>query len=254
MEPRRWIAPLFAAALLGGGTVPVWADDESAIYEEEHDEGGDFFEPFNRLMFGFNSVIRTVVLDPLSDGYQFIMPDPLEQGISNMASNITEPLTIGSSILQGDFENAGNATERFLINSTVGMAGFADPASDMGIEQRQEDLGQAAGANGIPAGPHIVLPLFGPSNFRDAAGNILVSLVNPMPLIGSAASGFVTYSENQDAIQAISEISLDPYIAEREAYEQHRQFEVMNGDVIMPMFADEDDPFDDISEFEQVEE
>lgn len=222
------------------------ADDALA---EEIEEDDDFFGPFNRLMFGINEVVRTVVLDPLADGYQAVMPDPLQEGISNMASNITEPLTIGSSLLQGDFDNAGTATERFLINSTAGLAGFNDTAAEMGLEQRREDLGQAAGVHGIPPGPHIVLPLFGPSNLRDAGGNILTSLVNPLPLIGSAASGFVTYADNQETIHAISAMSLDPYIAEREAYEQNRQFEVMNGNVMPPSFAD-DDPFADYSSIE----
>ncbi len=131
--------------------------------------------------------------------------------------------------MQGDSENAGNATSRFIINSTIGLAGTYDRASDMGIEQRREDFGQAMGANGIAPGPHIVLPILGPSNLRDATGDLMLGLASPLPLAVHAASTGVGYADHQDDVGAISTNALDPYVAEREAYEQYRAYVVNNG-------------------------
>ena len=149
MKIRAIAAVGLAAGLLLSG--PAWSQDTD-------DEAGDPLEPINRVVSGFNSIFRTLLLDPLVDGYQAVTPEFIQEGLSNATSNLTEPVTIGSSLLQGDFENAGTAAERFIINSTIGIGGLVDPASDMGLEQRQEDLGQAFAAHGVGAGPHIVVP------------------------------------------------------------------------------------------------
>jgi phospholipid-binding lipoprotein MlaA len=91
-------------------------------------------------------------------------------------------VTAVSSLLQGDSDNAATATKRFIINTTVGLGGTSDPAAEMGLEQRKEDLGQAFGANGVAPGPHLVLPIIGPSNIRDVTGDALTALVNPLEL------------------------------------------------------------------------
>jgi phospholipid-binding lipoprotein MlaA len=207
--------------------------------EENKGETSDPLESLNRITSGFNALLRQAVLDPVVDVYQFVTPDPLEDVISNAASNLSEPITIGSSILQGDFENAGVSTQRFLINSTVGVAGLGDPATEMGLEQRREDLGQAFGANGVESGPHIVLPILGPSNLRDAAGDILTGIASPLPLAGKIAGGAVEYSVKQDAINAVGANSVDRYIAEREAYEQNRAYKIKNGEAVSPAFDEE---------------
>ena len=121
----------------------------------------DPLESLNRVTSEFNNLFRGLILDPLIDGYKAVTPEGLQQAISSAAKNLAEPVTAVSSLLQGDTENAGNATKRFLVNSTVGVGGLADPATDMGIHSRQEDLGQAFGANGMEPGPHIVLPILG---------------------------------------------------------------------------------------------
>jgi phospholipid-binding lipoprotein MlaA len=230
LKPLRFVSCAVALAI----STPAFGD-------EEKPGGNDPLEPLNRLTSGFNALLRNTIIDPAVDMYQFVTPDPLENVISNAASNLTEPLTIGSSLLQGDTENARIATQRFLINSTVGVAGLGDPATEMGLEQRREDLGQAMGANGVEPGPHLVLPILGPSNFRDAAGDILSGIASPMPLVGNAASGVVEYSNNQDTIKSVGANAIDRYVAEREAYEQNREYKVQNGDVAGPVF-EEDKP------------
>ena len=202
----------------------------------------DPFESVNRVTSDFNRAIRDGIVDPLVDGYQYITPEPVQETISNVFSNLTEPVTAVSSMIQGDTGNAGTATKRFLINSTIGLGGAYDRAVDMGYEQRREDLGQAFGAQGMDSGPHIVLPILGPSNFRDLMGDLLTGLATPLPLAAQAAGSTVEYSNNQDTIKSIGTGAVDPYVAEREAYEQNRAYQVTNGatpESDFPAFAEQ---------------
>jgi phospholipid-binding lipoprotein MlaA len=224
---------LVALTLALGFTAAVATADE-----ENSDDRNDPLESLNRFTSGFNSILRKGLIDPVVDLYQFVTPDPIENAISNAASNLSEPITFGSSLLQGDTDNAGSALQRFLINSTVGVAGLGDPATDMGIEARNEDLGQALGAHGVETGPHIVLPILGPTNLRDLTGDLPVMLLNPIPLAGTVAKGTVEYSGKQDTVRGIGKDAIDPYVAEREAYEQNRAYEVRNGNIESPNLVD----------------
>lgn len=201
----------------------------------------DPLEPLNRVTSGFNRIFRQAVADPFISSYQALTPEPLQEAISNIGSNLTEPVTALSSMLQGDTENAGNAISRFFINTTVGMGGVSDQATEMGIEQRQEDLGQAAGAAGTSGGAHIVLPFFGPSNMRDATGDILTTLINPLHTATSALNAGTSYAENRDALNSLTDGAMDPYILERDAYEQNRQYRINNGTAAMSDIPDFED-------------
>lgn len=228
-------------AVAGENPPPPSGEPKAA---EESQAVDDPLEPLNRFTSSFNSVVRGVVIDPLVDGYQAVMPEPVQEAVSNVVSNISEPLTIGSSLLQGDTENASTAAKRFIINTTVGLGGTQDPATEMGLEQRKEDLGQAFGSGGMAPGPHIVLPIIGPSNLRDAAGDVITAVVNPLPLAAKAASSGVNYSNNQDDIKSLSAGALDPYVVERDSYEQNRRYEVNNGVVPLmdfPQFAEDEE-------------
>ena len=223
---------------------PVAAGENAPPPAEELQGANDPLEPINRVTSGFNAVVRGMIIDPLVDGYQAVAPEPVQEAVSNAVSNITEPITAVSSLLQGDTENAATATKRFIINTTVGLGGTSDPATGMGLEQREEDLGQAFGASGIAPGPHIVLPIIGPSNFRDVTGDILTSLANPLPLAAKAASSGINYSNNQDDIKSLTSSALDPYVVERDSYEQNRRYEVNNGVVPLtafPEFAEDEE-------------
>ncbi len=131
--------------------------------------------------------------------------------------------------MQGDTENAKKATQRFLINTTAGFGGAQDVAKEeYGIKSRDEDLGQAAGKGGAEAGAHIVLPILGPSNTRDFLGTAATAIINPIGAIGSAAKGAVEYSDKREVIKDVSKGALDPYVVERDAYEQHREYQIRN--------------------------
>ena len=215
---------------------PVAAQDKTAddkgptvVTQTQPEETYDAFEGLNRMTSSFNRTLREWVIDPVVEGYQAVTPDEVQTAVSNVVSNLSEPLTAVSSVLQGDVENAGTATSRFLINSTIGVGGIVDRASEAGLEQRREDLGQSMGVHGVGPGPHIVLPIIGPSNFRDATGDIAAFMINPLPGAVSVASGGVEYADNKDTVKAISDGAVDPYIAERDSYEQNRKFVINNG-------------------------
>lgn len=226
--------PLIAALALAFAYGSPWSTPSALADAEEltsESEGGiDPLEGINRITHSFNLFLRDALVDPLVDGYQAITPDPVQKGLSNAVSNLTEPLTIVGSALQGDGENATVATERFLVNTTVGVGGFRDAAAEDGLEQRREDLGQAAAKGGVGEGAYIVLPLIGPTTARDAAGDILFSLINPFQPFINAADSATTYSENQDAIRDATEGALDSYTVERDLFLQNRNFNINNGD------------------------
>ena len=226
-------------ALSADNASPATADPKAAAAPGVDDP----LEQLNRVTSGFNAVVRDAVLDPLVTGYKAVTPQEMQEAISNAVSNLSEPITAGSSLLQGDTENATTATKRFFINTTVGLGGTQDPATEMGLKQRKEDLGQAFATGGVDTGPHIVLPILGPSNMRDVTGDAITALVNPLPLVAKAASGGVSYSNNQDEIKALTAGALDPYVVERNAYEQNRRYEVSNGAVPLfdlPVLAEDD--------------
>ena len=130
----------------------------------------DPLEPINRAIFGFNEVIDDTLLEPVAKGYRAITPDPVENSVSNFFNNLGEINTIINSTLQMKLDKTISSSSRFVINSTVGIFGLFDVASSLGIESHKEDFGQTLGHYGVPAGPYLVLPFFGPSTFRDAPG------------------------------------------------------------------------------------
>jgi phospholipid-binding lipoprotein MlaA len=130
----------------------------------------DPIEPFNRLMYNFNARFDRYVFLPVVSGYKWIMPGPAEKGVSNFLSNVREPVYLVNNVLQFKIKNSGITLSRFIINSTVGLAGLFDPATKWGLYRRKEDFGQTLGKWGIGPGPYLVLPLLGPSNLRDATG------------------------------------------------------------------------------------
>jgi phospholipid-binding lipoprotein MlaA len=130
----------------------------------------DPFEPFNRRMYRFNAHFDRWVFLPVVNGYRFVMPDFAEKGVSNFFANLREIRNFGNNALQFKGKDTLLTGARFLVNSTLGIAGLFDPATRMGLLRREEDFGQTLGHWGVGAGPYLVLPLLGPSGLRDAGG------------------------------------------------------------------------------------
>lgn len=130
----------------------------------------DPLEPFNQRVYRFNALADRYVLLPALDVYRTVAPPPARQGISNFFDNIGEIVTFANTLLQGKGHDAAVTLGRFLVNSTLGVAGLMDPATDLGLARRDEDFGQTLGAWGMGPGPYLVLPLLGPSTLRDTGG------------------------------------------------------------------------------------
>lgn len=140
----------------------------------------DPWEGFNKGMFAFNEGLDKVVLKPVAQGYEAAVPAPMRTGVGNAFSNV-EDLAIGANnLLQGKPENALSDLGRLLINSTLGILGLFDVASEMGLEKHNEDFGQTLGRWGVGTGPYLVLPVLGPRNVRDTVGKAVDIQADPV--------------------------------------------------------------------------
>ena len=152
-------------------------DDEYA----QKTENADPLEPYNRLVTSFNDILYVNVLNPTARTYANVVHQDIRVGISNFFHNITFPIRFANNILQFKFSYAGEELGRFLLNSTVGILGFMDPAKEQfNLQKREEDFGQTLGYYGFKEGFHIVLPILGPSNLRDLAGNLVDNYIDPL--------------------------------------------------------------------------
>ncbi len=155
-------------------------------FEEEFEtqETSNDFDPlsgYNRAMTTFNDKMIIYALNPVSEAYATVIPQPLRIGLSNFIKNLNYPVRLANNLLQGKLQNVSDETERFIVNSTVGLAGIMDPAQTyMHIPEHKEDFGQTLGYYGVGSGFHIVLPFLGPSNLRDLAGVTLDAYVSPL--------------------------------------------------------------------------
>lgn len=148
-------------------------EDEFGEFEDEYEEMSDkeVYDPlsgYNRVMTGFNDKLYFWVLKPVASGYKWAVPESPRRGIRRFFTNLFYPVRFVNNLLQLKFKNAGEETLRFVTNSTIGILGFWDPAKEwFNLEAHSEDFGQTLGYYGVGAGPHIVLPVLGPSNLRD---------------------------------------------------------------------------------------
>ena len=146
----------------------------------------DPLEGFNRAVYNFNAEFDRYLFLPVVEAYQTVTPDLAQQGVSNFFSNLGEVYSFANGALQLKPIRAGRAVLRFSLNTILGLGGLIDVATEMGIEQIPEDLGQTLGHYGLPEGPYLVLPLLGPSNLRDTVGligdTVAYGLVNPFGL------------------------------------------------------------------------
>jgi phospholipid-binding lipoprotein MlaA len=211
---------------------------EETEIEERPDTIADPLEPVNRIFFHVNDKLYFWALKPISSGYRVVVPEDLRLGVKNFFSNLTTPVRLVNCLLQANFKGAGNETIRFLLNSTLGLAGFLDPAkTELRIEKRDEDFGQTLGFWGIGPAFYIEWPILGASSLRDTFGYAGDLLLDPKTyLIQSVPVGLAirTYDQVNETSLRIGEYedfkrnTLDPYIAKREAYHQNRKHKIKN--------------------------
>jgi phospholipid-binding lipoprotein MlaA len=194
----------------------------------------DPWERMNRGTFRFNEGLDRWVIEPAAKGIDFLLPDLVERSIGRFFDNSSIPIHFGNALLQFKPVSAVEDLARFVVNSTIGLAGFFDPATHIGLETQQEDFGQTLGVWGIPARPYLVLPVFGPSNPRDTLGLAVdsFSTVYPwfMPIYASISISVGERlnwrSLKLDEIAAEREAALDYYVAVRNAYLSYRENQV----------------------------
>jgi len=215
----------------------------SAAVAQAESDANDPIEGFNRVIFEFNEFFYTYLLRPVAEVYVAVLPDEARNGIRNFLTNLRTPIVLANDVMQGEGERAWITTERFFINSTVGLGGLIDVAKEWGIEGHNEDLGQTFAVWGAPDGFYLVLPILGPSNPRDAAGKFLDSFLDPLSYyltntdreeydIGrSAALGVDEYSRVMDELKKLKDTSVDYYAALRSISRQKRAAEIRNGEV-----------------------
>ncbi len=236
---------LSAGLALAGFALPAAAEGPGGGGES------DPWEPFNRGMFWFNDQLDGYLVEPVSRGWDFVMPKDVETWLDNFFDNVHAPVDTVNALLQGKPRDAGIAFGRFLFNSTVGFAGFFDPASsELGLAEVREDFGQTLAVWGLGSGPYVVLPVLGPSSPRDTVG-----------LAGDAAMAVYTWyipwsatfsSRGVDVVNTRARLlqqvedskksSFDYYVFVRNAYLQYRQ------NLIQDKQAGENGIYDDLYE------
>jgi len=222
-------------------------ENQTEEFEEEfsEQESNDTIDPlsgYNRAMTSFNDKLMTYLFIPISEAYAYILPQPLRLGVSNAIDNIQFPIRFANNLLQGKFQNSSDELERFIINSTVGVAGLMDVAANhmtTPIPAHDEDFGQTLGHYGVGPGFHIVLPFFGPSNVRDLVGLTADAYLSPLVNIKGREKYSIPDNLDQSigiaAVQLINKTSLhlgeyenlkedaiDLYTFFRDTYEQKR--------------------------------
>jgi phospholipid-binding lipoprotein MlaA len=260
-KPWRWLITLFVFFLgASPGLVPgAWAEGgeaglagapagaqvaavppspvpEPAVQgtlegEPAESEEYDPWEPFNERTFTFNLELDRHVMKPVATAWDTVVPDEVQRGLGRMFDNVVMPRRFVNCLLQGKIDRGGSELARFLLNSTLGLAGFFDVAKEAGLDACDEDTGQTLAVWGVAPGPYLVLPFLPPMTVRDGIGSGIDAALNPLtyfaPFAASAgmkASDTVnSRSRNLEVFEDVEEGTLDMYSAVRNGYLQHRE-------------------------------
>ena len=212
----------------------------------------DPWQGFNRKVYSFNNALDQAFLVPAAASYRAVTPDIAEKGVHNFFSNLGDVGVAFNNTLQFKFLDAASDLGRIVVNSTIGLLGFMDVASRMGLEKHDEDFGQTLGYWGMGTGPYVMLPFLGPSNLRDGPGKVVDSFIYPpnwadiktsernglfaMNLVNLRAELMVTEEKAK-------ELSRDRYVFIRDAYLDNREFKVNDGQI-----SSDDDLYDELED------
>jgi phospholipid-binding lipoprotein MlaA len=219
----RWLALALPVAV--GGCATTTGDPRDPL------------EGLNRGVYGFNDKLDTWVMRPVATGYTKVVPGELRDRVRNFFANIADPMIGVHNILQGKFEDGFFDWVRFGFNTTIGLFGLHDVATDMGYEKHNEDFGQTFGRWGSPPGPYLVLPFLGSSNIRDGVGLGLDYYFDPMTGVRDKDLSYGLWAlrvvqvraDLLDASRILDEAALDKYTFQRDAYLQRRRSLIYDG-------------------------
>ena len=232
---RRVAGVLIGAALLISGCATPPENDPAAM--ETYRQANDQAEPFNRTVFDVNMGLDKAVLKPISYVYKETVPLEGRQAVTSFLDNLRTPVIFANDLMQGEARRAWTTLVRFVANSTFGIGGLIDVAADMGYAKHDEDFGQTLAVWGVGDGSYLMLPLFGPSNPRDAIGRVVDIILDPMTWF---APNYLQYARfgteavdsrtaHYNEIEDLEKNSLDFYAAVRSLYRQKRTDEIRNG-------------------------
>jgi len=213
------------------------ASQQTTLTDPERDP----WEGYNRKIHAFNKGFDKAIFRPVARGYDYVMPDAPQRGVRNFFRNLNYPVTLLNSLLQGKMERAFTATGRFLMNSSIGLLGFFDVASKVGIPYYEEDFGQTLAVWGWKESRYLEMPFIGPYTVRDLAGRSFYGYVHPIsyairehdnywPLVGD----LISLRAELLPLQADVDAAADPYVLIRDVYLQRREFEIYDGDPPAP--------------------
>ena len=208
----------------------------------------DPLEDINRVFYELNfNLLDPVIIKPIAIIYDQATPKPVRQVLRNFFSNLDEVPSLVNNTLQGKFGQAGNNAGRFLMNTTIGLGGFFDVAKKAGLQPGEdEDFGQTLAVWGVPAGPYLMLPFFGPSTFRDAPSNFVDSLFDPFSYnnrlpVRVAIKGIDLIALRAALLGIDDVIRGDEYLFIRDVYLQNREYVIGDGAI--------EDDFDDLDDY-----
>jgi len=214
------VGALGGCATTGGNSAPSKADP---------------FEPFNRVMYAIHEPLDTNIVRPIAQAWVDYVPTPIKSGVHTFFGNIEDGFSAFNSLLQGKWDKAGDDLGRLTVN--VWGFGVVDIASQAGIPKGDEDFGQTFGFWGIPQGPYLFIPVFGPTTVRDGSGTVLRAFTTPVNLINDVAARNIIWGVGLVDLRAsalqtenvLNQAALDPYTFIRRSYLQRREYLVHDG-------------------------
>ena len=257
----KLMSVLVVLMLLLGGCSSVPEDKvASAETNSAEQDPRDPLEGINRPIWDFNyDVLDKYILRPVAKGYSNV-PKPVRTSLLNMALNLDEPVTVVNDLLQFKLKDASVATGRFLINSTIGILGLFDVASDMGLERKEEDFGQTLGVWGSDDGAYLMLPAMGPSTVRNTTGDLVDStlfsfnlLELPQTILKVTIKVLDTRVELMEQEQLLLN-SFDPYTFTKEAYLQRQLYDLHDGEVPESESGDDELDLDELDDLDDLDE
>lgn len=230
------------ARFVGIWLCTLWCGGCASLPAGHTADPGDPFERINRATFSFNDAVDRAAFKPLARAYRFVVPDLVQRGIANFFDNISDVPTALNALLQGEPGSAATHLGRFAFNTTVGLLGVFDVATEAGIDRQREDFGLTLGKWGIGSGPYIVLPFLGPSSVRDSVGLAADIALDPLTRVGDRNWRLGLYGvrivEKRAAMltfeNTLDSIELDPYLFTRDAYLSRRSYKIHDGDPPTP--------------------
>lgn len=229
---RGLLGILMAGVLAGCAATPAVPDER------------DPFEGMNRAIYEFNDAFDRGIAKPVAQTYQNVVPQPVNQGVSNFFGNLEDVLIFANDLLQLKFGQAASDFSRVVWNTTVGLGGLIDVATHLELPKHSEDFGQTLGYWGVGSGPYLVLPFLGPSTLRDASGSIVDTYYDPVNAVEDPQTRTALWLTDAvdtragllRASRVLEQAALDPYTFLRDAYLQRRENLVYDGNPPMPDF------------------